>query len=67
MTRTLLSGATLVLGALSFGAPAFALTPYSLGDTSQLVITVGDVENQEVWQDLRPDVTPPPAVSGANR
>ncbi len=62
MTRTLLSGAALVLGTLSLGAPALAVTPYALGDTSRLVITIGDVENEEVWRDLRPELTPPPAA-----
>jgi hypothetical protein len=60
MTRTLLSGATLVLAALAFGGPALAVTPYSLGITGRLAITVGDAENAEVWHDLRPDVPPPP-------
>jgi len=63
MTRTsLLSGAALVLGALGFGAPAFAVTPHSLGDTAGLVVTVADVENEAVWQDLRPELAPPPAA-----
>src|SRR5262245_26748094 len=62
MTRTLLSGATLVLGALAFGGPALAVTPHTLGDASRLVIAIGDAENAEVWHDLCPDVAPPPAA-----
>jgi hypothetical protein len=34
-------------------------------DSSRLVIQVqGDPENQEIWQDLRPDETPPEAAVG---
>ena len=36
-----------------------------ISDTSQLVVPAqGDAENQEIWQDLRPDVTPPEAAVG---
>jgi hypothetical protein len=57
------AGAALVCGGLAFTGPAQAVAPLPLNDTS-LVIPAGDVENEEVWHDLRPDVTPPPAAVG---
>ena len=33
-------------------------------DAAPFVIPAGDVEDQEVWHDLRPDVTPPSAAVG---
>ncbi len=59
----LIAGAALVLGGLSCSGPAQAVSPLPLNDTS-LLIPAGDVENEEVWHDLRPDVTPPAAAVG---
>ena len=54
--------ALLVLG--GFAAPALALSPLSVSNADTLIIPVQDEENAEVWHDLRPDVTPPPAAVG---
>jgi len=56
--------ALLVLGGFAAAGPAQAVSPLSLNDAAPLVIPVGDVENEEVWHDLRPDITPPPAAVG---
>lgn len=52
------------LGGFAAAGPAQAVSPLSLNDAAPLVIPVGDVENEEVWHDLRPDITPPPAAVG---
>lgn len=65
MTKfSLKAGAALAAGAIAFAAPALARGPLSLAATTSPVILAGDVENEEVWHDLRPDITPPPAVVG---
>ena len=46
------------------GLIAAALSSASSLCHPPFVIPVGDVEDQEVWHDLRPDVTPPPAAVG---
>ncbi len=56
--------AALALGGLAFAGSAQAVSPSSFNDAASLIIPVGDVENEEVWHDLRPDVTPPPAAVG---
>ncbi|MGA7456295.1 MAG: hypothetical protein WBW51_03060 [Methyloceanibacter sp.] len=56
------AGAALVFGGLAFSGPAQAVSPLPPYDATPLVIPAGDVENEEVWHDLRPDVTPPPAA-----
>jgi hypothetical protein len=56
--------AALLLGGLAFAGPAWAVSPLTLNDAATLVIPVGDEENEEVWHDLRPDVTPPDAAVG---
>ena len=59
------TGAVLfALGGFALVGPAQALSPLPLNDTASLVTPVADEENQEVWQDLRPDVTPPEAAVG---
>jgi len=62
--RFLLKAGAAFAAALAFAAPAFAAGPLSLGTTTSPVILVGDEENEEVWHDLRPDVTPPPGIVG---
>ena len=47
-----------------FACPAFAVSPPAPGASPSLIITVEDEENAEVWHDLLPDVTPPPAAVG---
>lgn len=49
-------GAAFALGGAIFACPAFALSPPSPGVSPSLLIPVGDVENEEVWHDLLPDV-----------
>ena len=56
--------AAFALGGFALAWPAQALSPLPLNDTAALLIPVADEENQEIWQDLRPDVTPPEAVVG---
>ena len=58
------AGAALVFGGLAFTGPAQAVSPLPHYDATPLVILAGDVENEEVWHDLRPDVTRPPAAVG---
>ena len=55
--------ALLVLGGFAVAAPALAASPLPLNATP-FVTPVADEENEEVWHDLRPDVTPPPAAVG---
>ena len=58
--------ALLVLGGFAVAAPALAASPLPLNATP-FVTPVADEENEEVWQDLRPDVTPPPAAVGTEK
>ena len=56
------AGAVIVaLGGFALASPAQAVSPLPL---NALVMPVADEENEEVWQDLRPDVTPPEAAVG---
>ncbi|HKB00054.1 MAG TPA: hypothetical protein VKD02_04745 [Methyloceanibacter sp.] len=57
-------GAALALGGVIFACPAFAVSPPSPNTRPSLLIPVQDEENEEVWRDLRPDITPPPAAIG---
>ena len=56
--------AAFALGAAVFACPAFAVSPPSLDNSPSLLVPVQDEENEEVWRDLRPDITPPPAAVG---
>jgi hypothetical protein len=56
--------AAFALGGAVLACPAYALTPLSLDKSPSLLVPVQDEENAEVWHDLRPDVTPPPAAVG---
>jgi hypothetical protein len=51
-----------MIHALLKAASMLALGPMT--STAPLVILAADGENEEVWQDLRPDVTPPEAAFG---
>jgi hypothetical protein len=65
MVRPLIKiGAALALGGAVFACPAFALSPPSPDASPSLLVAVEDEENAEVWHDLLPDVTPPPAAVG---
>jgi hypothetical protein len=64
MIHSMLKAGTLALGSLTVAAPALAVTSLSLNGATPLVVLAQDLENQEVWQDLRPDVTPPEAAVG---
>ena len=56
--------AVLVLGGFAIATPALAvLSPLPFAADS-VFIPVQDEENQELWHDLRPDVTPPEAAVG---
>lgn len=57
-------GAVFALGGALFACPAFAVSPPSLDTRPSLLVPVQDEENEEVWRDLRPDITPPPAAVG---
>jgi hypothetical protein len=56
-------GAALVASAL-LACPAHAVSPLSLNNTPSLLVPIEDEENEEVWRDLRPDITPPEAAAG---
>ncbi len=58
-----IGAALLALGGFAVAGPAFAVSPLPLAADS-VVIPVQDEENQELWHDLRPDVTPPEAAVG---
>ena len=55
--------ALLVLGGFAIATPALAVSPLPLNQVP-VIIPVQDEENQELWHDLRPDVTPPEAAVG---
>jgi hypothetical protein len=57
-------GAALALGGALFACPAYAVSPQSLDRAPSLLVPVQDEENEELWRDLRPDVTPPAAAVG---
>jgi hypothetical protein len=56
--------ALLVLGGFALASPALAISPLPLDGNEPVLIPVQDEENQELWHDLRPDVTPPEAAVG---
>ena len=58
------ASAGLALGGLVLVGPAQAVSPLPLNDAALIVIPVADEENEEVWHDLRPDITPPEAAVG---
>jgi hypothetical protein len=58
------AGAVLAAASLAFAGQAFALSPHPLHPAATLVVPAGDEENEEVWHNLRPDVTPPRAAVG---
>jgi hypothetical protein len=58
------AGAAFAFAIFTVVGPALALPPMSLNDSARLIISIQDEENKEVWQDLRPDVTPPEAAVG---
>jgi hypothetical protein len=65
MTYALIkAGAMLTLGSFAFAGQALAASPLPFNGVTPLVIPVQDEENEEVWKDLRPDVTPPEAAVG---
>jgi hypothetical protein len=57
------SAALLVLGGFAVAAPALAVSPLPWA-ADPVVIPVQNEEDEEVWHDLRPDVTPPEAAVG---
>ena len=62
---SLKAGAALpVLGGFGLASPALAIAPPPLDGNGPVLIPIQDEENQELWHDLRPDVTPPEAAVG---
>jgi hypothetical protein len=57
------AGAALAAGSIAFAGQALAVAPLPM-HTAPFIILAEDQENEEVWQDLRPDITPPPAAIG---
>jgi hypothetical protein len=57
-------GAAFALGGAFFACPAYAVSPLALDTSPSMLVPVQDEENEEVWRDLRPDITPPPAAVG---
>jgi hypothetical protein len=59
-------GTALVRGGVLLAGPAYAVSPLALNGAPSLLVLAGagDVENEEVWRDLRPDITPPEAAVG---
>jgi hypothetical protein len=65
MDHTLIKiGAAFVLGGALFACPAYALSPLSLNGGSSLVVPAGDVEDEEVMRDMRPDEMPAEETDG---
>ena len=63
MFHTILkAGGALLLGA--FAGQALAASPFPYEAAPSLLITVQDMENEEVWHDLQPNLTPPEAAVG---
>jgi hypothetical protein len=58
------AGAVLAFGSFAFAGQALAVSPLPFNDTASLLLPTGDEENEEVWKDLRPDITPPEAAVG---
>jgi hypothetical protein len=56
--------ALLALASFAAAGQALAFTPHAQNSTAPLVILAQDEENEEVWHDLRPDITPPEAPVG---
>jgi hypothetical protein len=52
------------LGSFAWIGLAQAAAPLPLNSNATLVILAADEENEEVWRDLRPDVTPPEGAVG---
>jgi hypothetical protein len=65
MNRSMrLARGALLLAGFALATPALALPAVSLNAAAPLVVLAEDEENEEVWKDLRPDVTPPRAAVG---
>ena len=59
MDHTLIKiGAAVVLGGALFACPAYAFSPLSPNGGSSLIVPAGDVEDEEVMRDMRPDEMP---------
>jgi hypothetical protein len=61
------AGAVLAFGSFALAGQALAVSPHPLNGAAPLVIPIQDEENEEVWKDLRPDVTPPEAAVGTEK
>jgi hypothetical protein len=58
------AGVVVAFGSFAFASQALAASPLPLHDTAPLLIPVGDEENEAVWGNLRPNITPPKAAVG---
>src|SRR5262245_44208792 len=58
------AGIVLTFAAFVVAGQAFATSPLRLQNIAPVVVPIQDEENKELWQDLRPDVTPPEAAVG---
>jgi hypothetical protein len=58
------AGAVLAFGSIAFAGQALAVSPLSLNDIPSLLMPIGDEENEAVWGNLRPNITPPKAAVG---
>jgi hypothetical protein len=62
MIQTLLkAAAVLAIGSFALAGTALAAAQPPLHDSARILIQAGDIENEEVEHDLRPDVAPPPS------
>jgi hypothetical protein len=59
------AGAVLAFASVAFASQASAISPLPAPLVPTLVTPAGDDENEAVWGDLRPDVTPPRAAVGS--
>lgn len=57
-------GAAFVLGSALFACPAYALSLSSLSGGSSLIVPAGNVENEEIMRDMRPDEMPKEETGG---
>jgi hypothetical protein len=63
MVQTLLkAGAVFAIGSFALTGAALAVPQLPSNDNALIFVQAGDIENEEVEHDLRPDVAPPPSA-----
>jgi hypothetical protein len=60
-------GAALVLGAVLFSCPAYAVSPVALDNNPLLLIPVEDEENEELMREMETDEAPPEGAAGTSK